>query len=117
MSLAALILSICAIIIGRLPFVSFIAIILAILALIFGIVSIFSKNPNYKKSESITAIVFSSITLLFVIFKIIMFIFFGDIDIHFDSDNNHKHYNSNYDYEDEPIFDDEFLRDFKMKRI
>ena len=106
MSLAALILSICAVIIGQLPFISFIAIILAILALIFGIVSLASKSKKYNKSESITAIVFSGITLLIVVFKIVSFILNGHIDLHFKRDNDYDKLKPRYDYEYHIDFDD-----------
>lgn len=116
MSLAALILSICAVIIGQLPFISFIATILAILALIFGIVSLASRSKKYNKSESITAIVFSGITLLIVVFKIILFILNGHIDLHFNKDNDYDYdkLKPRYDYEYHIDFDDgRILRSYK----
>ncbi len=99
MGVASLVLGIISLVTGWIPFICFIAFILAIVGLILGIVDTIKKGkiPGAKKGISLAGLIISAVAIPIIIFSSL--VSFGIVAAILSEDYNYDYYNwDDYDY-------------------
>ena len=106
MGIASLVLGIISLIAGWIPFICFIAFVLAIVGLILGIVDTVKKNKtgDKKRGISIAGLIISAVAIPIIVFSsIVSFILFAvalEENNYYQEDYDWNYHYDNYDYDD-----------------
>lgn len=109
MGIASLVLGIISIVFGWIPFICFIALILAVIGLILGIVDTIHKNKtgDKKRGVSIAGLIISAIAIPIILFSSL--VSFGIFAAILSEDSDDDWYNDYY-------YDDDYLDDYFTNR-